>query len=52
MEDAITDIKTDMKAFNDELITKVSPLSSIASTVNGFVTVVKTIMDQLNCSFL
>lgn len=49
---SIGSIKTDMTAFGDELITKVAPLKTVSTTVSSFVQVIKTVMAQLNCTFL
>lgn len=52
LELAIGSVKTDMIAFGDEILTKVSPLLTIKSTVNNFVGVVRKIISELNCTFL
>lgn len=52
LELAIGSVKTDMTAFGDELITKVSPLAGIKTVVDGSVGKVTTIVEQLNCTFL
>lgn len=49
---AVTSIKTDMTTFGDALKSKVTPLASVAVSVNTFVDNVVSITDQLNCTFL